>query len=306
MQGQGLMRSVLHNAGNLYMNSLFLGNLFAFLALEPEASSAHARETPCPARLREGIRFESVDFTYPGTSRPALSGFSLDVPAGKTVAIVGPNGAGKSTVIKLLCRFYEPDRGRVLVDGVDSRDWAPAEWRRSVSALFQDPVRYAATVQENVSPACLDTAQTVLRIREAVNAAGGEEIVRRLPGQYETLLGRTFGEGVELSGGEWQRIALARALMKDAPVLLLDEPTSAMDSWAEADWFDRFRPAAAGRTTIIITHRFTTAMRADVIHVMEGGRIVESGSHDELVARGGRYAESWVRQTGDVSAATGF
>jgi ATP-binding cassette subfamily B protein len=295
-QGQGLMRSLLHNAGNMYTNSLFLGNLFAFLELKPEAAATGDPEAPQLARLRQGIRFDSVDFSYPGSARPALTGFSLDIQAGQTVAIVGPNGAGKSTVIKLLCRFYEPDCGRVLADGRDIREWAPAEWRRSISALFQDPVRYAATVLESVSPAELDDSLTAGRVRDALDAAGAEEIVRQLPRQHHTMLGKTFDDGVELSGGEWQRIALARALVRDVPILLLDEPTGAMDSWAEAEWFDRFRGATLGRTTIIITHRFTTAMRADVIHVMAHGRIVESGSHDQLVAQGGRYAESWSAQ----------
>ena len=165
--------------------------------------------------------------------------------------------------------------------------------------LFQDPVRYSATVEESVALGDRAEVPSPVRVRAAVHAAGAEDIVDRLPHHYDTLLGKEFENGTELSDGEWQRLALARALMRPAPVLLLDEPTSSMDSWAEAEWFDRLREATSGRTTIIITHRFTTAMRADVIHVMDGGRIVESGSHDELVAAGGSYASSWTRQTGD-------
>ena len=329
-QSQAIVRSLLHNAGQVYSNSLFLGNLFQFLALEGEASASSSADAalkgPCyittssptdadrqgprsvthaDRRLLRGIRFEAVNFTYPGATARALSNFSLDVPAGRTIAIVGPNGAGKSTIIKLLCRFYEPDSGSIWIDGADIRERPAADIRALTSVLFQDPVRYAATVTENIapssSPSALSPQPSALspqpRVLAAVRAAGAEQIIEQLPRGYDTLLGKTFDDGVELSGGEWQRIALARAFLRDAPILLLDEPTSAMDSWAEADWFDRFRQAAAGRTTIIITHRFTTAMQADVIHVLEDGRVVESGSHQKLLDLGGRYAYSWARQT---------
>jgi ATP-binding cassette subfamily B protein len=298
-QGQGLARSLLQNASQIYTNGLFLANLFEFLALgtEPASISTPPATGPVVTPAR-GVRFESVTFQYPETPAPALSDFTLHVPAGQTAAIVGPNGAGKSTVVKLLCRFYEPDRGRILIDGVDIRDRAPADVRRLLSVLLQDPVRYAATVEENVEPDRDPHAKRPLdraAVERAVRAAGAEAIVSRLPRGFDTLLGKWFEGGTELSGGEWQRLALARALAREAPILLLDEPTSAMDSWAEGEWFERLKQAAAGRTTIIITHRFTTAKQADVIHVMQDGRIIESGSHDELVARGGRYAESWAR-----------
>jgi ATP-binding cassette subfamily B protein len=300
VQAQALMRSLLQKAGELYTNSLFLGNLFQFLALEAEPAR-RAGPLPTSTRsLRFGVQFESVDFTYPGTSTKALADFSLDVPAGQTVAIVGPNGAGKSTIVKLLCRFYDPQRGRISIDGADVRERPAAEIRQLVSVLLQEPVRYAMTAAENVGP---DSSFHVGRqaIDSAVRAAAAEGIIDRLPHGYDTLLGKWFDDGVELSAGQWQRIALARAFFRDAPILLLDEPTSAMDSWAEAGWFDRFQEAAgARRTTIIITHRFTTAMRADVIHVMQNGRIVESGSHEKLLALDGQYACSWTRQTREL------
>src|SRR5438552_12975504 len=273
------MRSLLMDAGMVYTNSLFLGNLFAFLALEPEAGETN--KAAVAVRPQMGIRFESVDFTYPGAARPALSGFCLSIRAGQTVALVGANGAGKTTVMKLLCRLYEPARGAIFVDGVDIREWSPAVFRRSVSVLFQDFVRYAGTVEQNVLLGDLTAHLDRTRLEKAVRAAGAYSIVDRLPEGCATLLGSWFESGVELSGGEWQRIALARALIKPSPILLLDEPTSAMDSWAEADWFDRLKEVAEGRTTVIITHRFTTATRADVIHVMDRCRIVEAGSHDQ-------------------------
>ncbi len=302
VQGQTVIRGTLGSAGRLFANTLFLGHLFAFLELENEAKAASNHSTPPTPTLRltTGIKFEGVTFGYPGCSRPALTNFDLEVPANKVVAIVGPNGAGKSTVFKLLCRFYEPDHGRIAIDDCDISSQSPLDVRESLSVLFQDPVRYSATVEESV--ALGDTAEVPsrVRVRAAVHAAGADGIVERLPERYDTLLGKEFESGTELSGGEWQRVALARALMRPAPILLLDEPTSAMDSWAELEWFDRLREATAGRTTILITHRFTTAMRADVIHVMDEGRIVESGSHEELIRAGGRYAGSWARQTGEA------
>ena len=309
MQAQRLMRSVLNNAAQLYMNSLFLGDLFEFLRLETEAPRITSRAPAVVASLRQGIRLERVNFAYPAVARQALTNFSLDVAAGRTVAIVGPNGAGKSTILKLLCRFYEPTSGRILIDGRDIADRSPAEVRQLMSVLFQEPVRYSALVKGNVipgfsferTPTAAGRPQGVpyeqSQLEAAVHAAGAEEIVARLPHGYDTLLGKWFDEGVELSGGEWQRLALARAFARDTPILLLDEPTSAMDSWAEAEWFDRLRQATAARTTIIITHRFTTAMQADIIHVMDDGRIAESGTHEELLSRAGRYAESWHAQT---------
>ena len=306
VQGQGAMRSVLGSFGGLFANGLLLSNLFAFLALDTEvgpkpltAKLVEVQAEPRPAK--QGIGFEDVDFSYPGSNRRALSGFTLKIPAGKTVAIVGPNGAGKSTVFKLLCRFYEPDAGRILLDGEEIRSKAPFEIRRSLSVLFQDPVRFSSTLEDSVSLG--SEPASAKQVRMAIRAAEAEEIVARLPEQYETPLGREFEYGAELSGGEWRRIALARAIMRPAPFLLLDEPTSAMDSWAEADWFDRLREATTGRTTLIITHRFTTATQADVVYVMHEGRIVESGSHDELLKLGGRYAFSWARQTREISLA---
>ena len=284
-QGQQLVRTLLQNAGQVYANTLFLGNLFDFLALKPAVVAA---PTPKPVTaLQREIRFCDVTFRYPGSDEPVLREFNLTLPAGQIAAIVGRNGSGKSTLVKLLCRFYDPTEGRIEWDGVDLREFPPAELRRQVSALFQEPVRYSATVAQNISFEAAD-------VEAAARAAGADGIAQRLG--YGQLLGKWFEGGVELSAGEWQRLALARALARNAPLVLLDEATSAMDSWAEAEWLRRLRTVAAGRTVVIISHRFTTTMQADVIHVMEQGRIVESGTHGELVKLGGQYAQSWEAQ----------
>lgn len=294
-QGQRLMRSLLENVGQLYANSLFLGGLFEFLGLEPRVV-APPHPTHAPAALTEGIRFRNVTFRYPGSHRVALGDFNLTIPARQITALVGPNGAGKSTLIKLLCRLYDPDAGHIELDGVDLRDLRPEELRRLITVVFQEPVHYSATVAENVALGDLAAAPGASQIVAAATTAGAESFIAGLPQGYDTLLGKWFVGGTEPSVGEWQRLALARAFLRQAPIMLLDEPTSAMDSWAEADWLARFHTLAVGRTVVIITHRFTTAMHADIIHVMVDGRIVESGHHYELLSLGGRYAQSWATQ----------
>jgi len=291
-QGQRLMRSLLSGVGQVYYNVLFLGNLFEFLDLESTLRDGPGSRAPS-RHAGVAVRFEDVTFRYPGSDRAALRNFNLHVPAGQVAAIVGANGAGKSTLLKLACRFYDPQGGRVSMDGIDVRELRLDEVRGSVTVLFQQPVRHNATVAENIalSPDAPDAD-----VERAASAAGATDFISRLPGGMRTLLGRWFAGGVDLSVGEWQRIALARAFARPTPLIVLDEPTSAMDSWAEAEWMARFRSLAAGRTAIIITHRFTTAMQADVIHVLEEGRVVESGSHESLLERGGRYARSWRAQ----------
>jgi ATP-binding cassette subfamily B protein len=288
-QGQGLMRTLLENAGQLYGNSLFLGNLFEFLALKPRTICRGGPPWPPLRDIKVSIDFKNVSFSYPNTSAKALDDFTLNIPRGKIVAIVGPNGAGKSTLLKLLCRFYDPDRGSIEIDGRDLRDLATEDLRRLITVLFQQPFHYNATVRENVLYGDLKLGPSDAEIDAAIRAAGADEVVARLPQEEQTLLGRWFAGGTELSVGEWQRIALARAFLRRAPIIILDEPTSALDPWAEADWLERFRRLAIGRTSIIITHRFTTAMHADVIHVMDRGRIVESGSHHWLLEQNGLY-----------------
>ena len=292
-QGQRMLRSLLGSAGEIYRNIMFLENLFEFLALEPKISSP-VRPLPHPG-LQKEIEFQNVTFRYSGMTRAALEGFSLRIPAGKITALVGENGAGKTTLIKLICRFYDPEKGRLLIDGTDIRDLSLPKLRQRITVLFQDPVRYHDTVFNNIAFGDLANSPGMEQIEAAARAAGADAPVLRLPDNYEAVLGKWFG-GAELSGGEWQRLALARAFLRNAELIILDEPTSAMDSWAEADWLQRFRQLVAGRTALIITHRFTTALQADIIHVMDSGRIIESGSHEELLAARGRYEESWTRQ----------
>lgn len=298
-QGQGLMRTLLENAGQLYGNSLFLGNLFEFLALQPVIKDGQ-RRVP---EVQVAIDFKRVSFSYPDASGRALDDFTMTIPQGKIVAIVGPNGAGKSTLLKLLCRFYDPDDGAIEIDGHNLKEFGVEDLRRMITVLFQRPVHYNATVEENILYGDLKLAPSESQLKAAIRAAGAEEIVARLPHQEQTLLGRWFAGGTELSVGEWQRIALARAFLRRAPIIILDEPTSALDPWAEADWLERFRELATDRTSIIITHRFTTAMHADVIHVMDRGRIVETGSHRRLLEQSGLYAESWSRQVSSAVSA---
>jgi ATP-binding cassette, subfamily B, bacterial len=294
-KGQSLMRSLLQNVGNIYSNSLFLGNLFEFLALQPKVLEPE-HPVHFPSCLRQAISFENVRFQYPGSERFALQNFNLQLAAGHITAIVGANGAGKSTLIKLLCRFYDPQEGRVCLDGIDLREIPLDELRRAVTVLFQQPVHYNATVAENIALGDIRGNPSVEEIQNAAIDAGAITPILGLKQGYDTPLGKWFQNGEELSVGEWQRIALARAFLHKSPILLLDEPTSAMDSWAEADWLQRFRENTRGRTVFIITHRFTTAMCADTIHLMDGGRVIESGSHEDLIATRGAYAESWKRQ----------
>ncbi len=300
-QGQKLMKSLLSGVGEIYRNLLFLEDLFAFFDLRPRVVDPSV-PTPMPEGLRRGVRLDDVTFSYPDSVRPALERFDLTVPAGRIVAIVGENGAGKSTLLKMLCRFYDPRSGTITWDGVDLRDVTQADLRRRITVLFQQPAPYHETAADNIGfgdPAARPSRE---QIEAAASAAAADEIIRRLPEGYETVLGRWFGY-TQLSVGEWQRLALARAFVRKADLVILDEPTSAMDSWAEAAWMSRFRELVAGRTALIVTHRFTTAMQADIIHVMHAGRVVESGTHAELVARGGRYAASWRLQMRESAAA---
>ena len=294
-QGQNLMRSLLSSVGQLYSDTLFLEHLFTVLDLQPGLKNPE-KPVAAPKNLEKGIRFSNVDFCYPGSSHLALNNFDFFVPAGKTVALVGPNGAGKTTVTKLLCRFYDPKAGHIEIDGVDIRTLDIHELRRLCTVLFQLPIRYVATVERNIALGDLNIAPERAQVQRAAVGGGADSFITQLPQGYDTLLGKQFTGGIELSGGQWQRVSLARAFFRDSPIVILDEPTSFMDSWAETRWLDRFKTLVKGRTAIIVTHRFTTAMRADIICVVEKGSVVEKGTHHELLERDGLYAASWRAQ----------
>jgi ATP-binding cassette subfamily B protein len=289
-RGQSLVRTLLGNLGQIYSNSLYLTNLFEFLGLQGSVVDA-ADAVPAPEKLRSGIRFTDVSFRYPGRSSNTLTDFNGFFPAGKIIALVGENGAGKSTLLKLIARLYDPQFGRVQLDGIDTRRIALSSLRARVGFMFQAPVYYDMTAKDNIALGNLAAAADMDRIERVAATAGAHGLVRQLPNGYDTMLGCFFPDGRQLSHGEWQRIALARALIHDAEILLLDEPTSAMDPWAEADWYDRLRAAVRGRTVIMATHRPSIARRADLIFVLKQGAIAEAGSPGELLARGGKYAE---------------
>jgi len=296
IQGQGVLRGLLTSAGGLYGSLLFLGNLFEFLDLPNRITdSAQPRKLP-PVSGGVEICFEDVTFGYPGAACPVLEGFNLKLSAGQTTAILGDNGAGKSTLVKLLCRLYDPQAGRITWDGIDLRQLPQETLRQNITVLFQEPVNYQATAHANIAFSVCDGTQPGC-VEWAAQHAGAHDFIRALPRAYDTQLGKWFEGGLDLSVGQWQRVALARAFLRNAPLMLLDEPTHAMDAWSEAEWLARLHQLTTGRTTLIITHRLTTALHASCIHVMAGGCIVESGDHAALLAQSGRYAAAWHAQT---------
>jgi ATP-binding cassette subfamily B protein len=253
---------------------------------------------------RDVIRFEGVSFAYPGATTPVFDCLDLEIEAGRSLAIVGENGAGKTTLIKLLCRLYDPDDGRVTVDGIDIRGIDPEAWRRRLAAVFQDYVQFELTAFDNVAYGSLADRDDVDAVHAAAELAGARDVVQRLPAGWDTPLSREFSDGAQLSGGEWQRLALARALFavrSGAGVLILDEPTAALDVRGEAEVYERFLDLTRGATTLVISHRFSTVRRADRIVVIDAGRVVEDGSHDELVEAGGRYAAMYSLQASRFS-----
>jgi ATP-binding cassette subfamily B protein len=298
---QGSIQGILSGFSGMYEHNLYLNNLFELMAVEPSMAVA-AKPATLTQPVRGEIRFDNVTFAYPGADKNALTDLSFTVEAGETLAVVGRNGAGKTTLFKLICRLYDPTGGRILIDGVDLRDLDPNELRRQIGAMFQDYVDYQATAAENIGLGNVADLLDREAIMHASKQAGADELIANLPEGYDTALGKWFDAGVNLSGGEWQKVALARAFMRDAKILLLDEPTSALDAQAEYDLFERLRSLTEGRTAVYISHRFSTVRRADRIVFLEHGRLVEEGTHEELMRLDGRYARLFRMQ---ASAYTG-
>ena len=292
---QGSVQSLFQGVSALYESNLYLDLLYRLLATEPGVRCPD-RPQPLPAPVRGHVRFDQVSFTYPGASAPALRGVSFEILPGQTLAVVGPNGAGKSTLLKLLCRLYDPSSGRILLDGVDIATLDPRDLRDQIGALFQDHISYQATAAENIGLGDVDRVQDRPGVRHAASQAGAADLIDGLPDGYDTPLGKWFDQGVNLSGGEWQKVALGRAFMRAVPLLVLDEPSSALDARAEHELFTRLADLAVGRTTVYISHRFSTVRRADAILVLDGGTVAESGTHDQLMDAAGVYAELFSLQ----------
>jgi ATP-binding cassette subfamily B protein len=273
----------------------YLDDFYSFFAIRPQIR-APVRPVPIPSPIRDGLVFEDVGYRYPGTQAWALRGLSFAIRAGETVALVGGNGAGKTTIVKLMTRLYDPHEGRVLLDGVPLPAYDLDELRARIGAIFQDFVRFDLTAGENVAVGRIEAAADADRIAAAAARGLAAPVIERLPEGYAQPLGKRFAGGLDLSGGEWQKVALSRAYMREAEILILDEPTAALDAQAEHDVFARFRELSAGRTAVLISHRFSTVRMADRILVLEGGRLLEEGSHAALMARGGRYAELFTLQ----------
>ncbi len=294
-RGQSALQGMFSSLANLYENNLFLSNLYEFLDLEPKVVEP-LHPQPVPRPMRTGIAFDHVSFQYPSSTRKALEDITLTIRPGETVALVGENGSGKTTLIKLLCRLYDPSTGSITFDGIDLRQFETAALRREISVIFQDYAKYHLTAQENIWLGNIDLPPGHKRIATAALSAGADEVITKLPQGYETILGKWFETGEELSIGQWQKVALARAFLRDAQIIILDEPTSALDAKAEAEVFERFRQLVLGRTAILISHRLSTVKMADCVYVLENGKIVESGNHDELIQRGGTYARLFETQ----------
>ncbi len=289
-KGKSAFASTLNSLAALYEDSLFIGHYYDFMAL-PVRVHSPARPRPMPKQLEQGIRIEQVAFRYPGTERDVLRDVDVTIRPGEHIALVGENGSGKTTLVKLLCRLYDPSAGRILIDGIDLREFAIEDLRSSYSALFQDFARYQMSAGENVRMGDVSVPVGDPRIAEAAHRAGATEIIERLPHGYQTPLGRIFTRGVELSEGQWQRIALARAFLRPAPLVLLDEPTSALDAKAERHLLDMTLQMCAGQTVIVVSHRLSTVQAADRVVLLADGRIVQTGTHAELINTKGRYAE---------------
>jgi ATP-binding cassette, subfamily B, bacterial len=294
-QGMMYVKDLFGSLAGLYEDGLFIGDTFEFLNLKESVTAAEPVVNPLP--LKKKIVVDNLSFTYPGNNFTTISNVSFEIKKGEIIALVGPNGAGKSTLVRLLCRLYDPDSGNVKYDGNDIRNIDPEEYRKLFSVVFQDFMLYNLSAGENIRMGNIDEKNPESGIKSSAECIGVHELINNLPNGYDTVIGNLFDDSRELSWGEWQKIALARALFRDAPVLILDEPSSALDADTEYDIFSRFREIVKGRTSILISHRFTNVSLADRIIVLDKGSIAEAGTHDELMKRGGIYFTMFSKQS---------
>jgi ATP-binding cassette subfamily B protein len=295
---RGLLEGILSRFSSVAEGALYLQDFFDFFHLQPRIRRPEAGQAvrPFPRPIRQGFTFEGVGFKYRNAEKWALRNLSFELRAGEKLALVGENGAGKTTLVKLLARLYDPTEGRILLDGYDLREYDPAELRQEIGVIFQDFVRFQLPAGQNLAVGRIEQKDNRPRIEQAAQQSLADSVIAKLPQGYEQMIGRRFNGGVDLSGGEWQKIALGRAYMRDAQLLILDEPTAALDARAEYEVFQRFKDLTLGKTAVLISHRFSTVRMADRILVIEHGQFVEMGSHPELLARGGRYAELFQLQ----------
>ncbi|MCX6326299.1 MAG: ABC transporter ATP-binding protein [Bacteroidia bacterium] len=298
-QGMIYIKDMFGSMAGLYEDSLFIGDTFEFLNLKENVTAAEPVVTPYP--LKKKIIVDNLSFTYPGNNFRTINNVSFEIKKGEIIALVGPNGAGKSTLVRLLCRLYDPDSGAVKYDDSDIRNIDPEEYRKLFSVVFQDFMLYNLTAGENIRMGNINEEKADVRVKSSAATTGVHEMITNLPKGYDTVIGNLFDDSRELSWGEWQKIALARALFRDAPVLILDEPSSALDADTEYDIFSRFREIVKGRTSILISHRFTNVGLADRIIVLNKGAIAETGTHDELMKRGGIYFAMFTKQSSRFS-----